>query len=339
MGLKYFNKSEYKSLNDALSDIRRELLSLCPTDTADVKWSRSLEGIKAYTKRMGGASSTPETVQDSVDTQYEGMFALKLKYVDGKPSKIVVCDGATYDAIANKSADSLVSFNHITYAAPYSELDIVYDKLMSVYAVVNVGGNSVRYVSIESSKETSLQCPKLKIGTYHIYSDLTRVDIQQRYEGNDVATIPNQYYGYFTLEMKYDDKGEQLDSLVVCDGATYNNVAASSRQSLCYVNGVPFYAPYTEIDLKAVGGNSPDVCLVFTPYIEGESGAAAEASIKVQVFTQPPADDVSYYILGSLSKSDGYNGHWVVAQRHTGTPSNYSDNGAVYMEYFIVCEQ
>jgi hypothetical protein len=129
MRLKYFNKSEYTSLNEALSDIRKELLSLCPTDTDDVRWSRALDGAKAYVKKHGvGGESGSAPSDDAVpESSYNGYFTIKLRTLEDGTQKIVVCDGATYDAAKGTSGVSICYVNDTIFRVNSTELSPITD--------------------------------------------------------------------------------------------------------------------------------------------------------------------------------------------------------------------
>ena len=45
--LKWFNKQKYSGLGEVLSSIRQELESLQPSDSSDIVWSKSANGMSA----------------------------------------------------------------------------------------------------------------------------------------------------------------------------------------------------------------------------------------------------------------------------------------------------
>lgn len=64
--LKHFNKSEYRSLGEALGDIQLELESLQVLDSSDIRWDVSNNGISAHlVNGDGGATQPADEAMDS----------------------------------------------------------------------------------------------------------------------------------------------------------------------------------------------------------------------------------------------------------------------------------
>lgn len=59
------------------------------------------------------------------ESSYNGHFTIKLRTLEDGTQKIVVCDGATYDAEKGTSADSVAFVNSIHLKVPYFETDII----------------------------------------------------------------------------------------------------------------------------------------------------------------------------------------------------------------------
>lgn len=92
--LKWFNKQKYSGLGEVLSDIRQELKSLQPSDSSDIVWSKSANGMSAKL-RGNNATSTQNELEDSPvqNSAYNGMFAVSLV-----GDTITVCDGGDPDS-------------------------------------------------------------------------------------------------------------------------------------------------------------------------------------------------------------------------------------------------
>ena len=94
MALKYFTKKSYTSLSQMASDIRKELKSLCPIDSANIKWKRGVNGMRAVavTKLSGYTSAgTSDEQQPQVvaDNGYSGYFTVIPGTVEGNVLKTV----------------------------------------------------------------------------------------------------------------------------------------------------------------------------------------------------------------------------------------------------------
>lgn len=66
----------------------------------------------------------PDNIQQSIGgaTSYNGYFTIKVRNGEnGRPSHIVVCDGATYDAEKHTSGDMLIAVNGVISWFPYWE--------------------------------------------------------------------------------------------------------------------------------------------------------------------------------------------------------------------------
>ena len=202
MGLKYFNKSEYTNLNEALSAIRKELLSLCPTDTDDVRWTRALDGAKAYVKKSNGAGGDSGSApsDDAVSESYNGYFTIKLRTLEDGTQRIVVCDGATYDAENGTSKESKARVNNAEFLIPYYETDVApgYIVLQYTPAVFDEDGVETMEESIEINIVQDTQNEKFmyEIGECLI-SDNT-VKIIQRH-----GTTPSLYFSNGIAYIEY----------------------------------------------------------------------------------------------------------------------------------------
>jgi hypothetical protein len=203
MGLKYFNKAEYPSINEALSAIRKELLSLCPTDTDDVRWSRALDGAKAYVKKSNGAGGDSGSApsDDAVpEASYNGYFTIKLRTLEDGTQKIVVCDGTTYNAEKGTSKESKARVNNVEFLIPYYETDVTsgYIVLQCTPAVFDEDGVETTVESIEIKIVQDTQNEKFiyEIGECTI-SDNT-VKIIQRH-----GTTPSLYFSNGIAYIEY----------------------------------------------------------------------------------------------------------------------------------------
>ena len=131
MGLKFLQSKAYTSLKAVMTDIYRELVSLTPQDTSDIKWVRDGNGIKAYYKRIpgggGGSDSDVSTPLGGGDSAYNGYFTINNISTETE-KKIAVCDGATWDGTT--SGTSTCKVNNVTFSVAVSEFVITVTKLV-----------------------------------------------------------------------------------------------------------------------------------------------------------------------------------------------------------------
>lgn len=103
MALKYFNKRNYASVPEALSDIRKELTAL---------WDRDVPMVE---DQIVGSQPQQYIPQITNNNTYNGAYKMIL---DGDRVRIV--DGATYNSTTKTSDDMLVVVNNTTmYAKPF----------------------------------------------------------------------------------------------------------------------------------------------------------------------------------------------------------------------------
>lgn len=106
MVLKYFNKRNYTSIPEALSDIRKELMAL---------WDREMPQTDEATGGGQVQQYMPQLYADTSNGGYRADYRLILE-----GNKVRVVDGATYNATTKTSDDMLVYVNGMAfYAAPF----------------------------------------------------------------------------------------------------------------------------------------------------------------------------------------------------------------------------
>lgn len=87
--LRWFNKKRYSGIGEALTDIRKELQALQPTDSEDVVWSRQASGMSASLRTTNITESTGNTAVDDVSDTKKYQFKIvregdtKVKVVNG----------------------------------------------------------------------------------------------------------------------------------------------------------------------------------------------------------------------------------------------------------------
>lgn len=64
--LKWFNKEKYDGLPSVLGVIRQELKSLQPTDSSDIVWSKSANGMSAKLRNVHNGSNAEQSQDDYV---------------------------------------------------------------------------------------------------------------------------------------------------------------------------------------------------------------------------------------------------------------------------------
>lgn len=79
-------------------------------------------GEETAPKRQELVSDSQES--SDVTVSYNGYFTIKLRTTEDGTQKIVVCDGATYDAAEGNSGDSLAKVNTVIFSVKYKEFDI-----------------------------------------------------------------------------------------------------------------------------------------------------------------------------------------------------------------------
>ena len=104
--LKWLTKKVYNSLTDVLGAVYKELDSLQPVDTDTIKWTKSLNGMKAHAVVQNSPVAMNQVQEDSVQAaEYASYFKI-IKTT----TAIVVCDGAnTESTIAGYVTPSIIT--------------------------------------------------------------------------------------------------------------------------------------------------------------------------------------------------------------------------------------
>ena len=76
--LKWLTKKVYSSLSEVLGAVYKELDSLQPVDTDTVKWTKSLNGMKAHAVVQSSPVAMNQVQEDSVQAEYRGWFKVSI---------------------------------------------------------------------------------------------------------------------------------------------------------------------------------------------------------------------------------------------------------------------
>lgn len=101
-----------------------------------VKYALDQLGINPDTLPKKKRRTCLDGVGNGGESSYNGYFTIKLRTLEDGTQKIVVCDGATYDAEKGTSGESLCQVNGSNYYIPYAEFnfdDVVGRRLFIVY--------------------------------------------------------------------------------------------------------------------------------------------------------------------------------------------------------------
>jgi hypothetical protein len=89
-----------------------------------VKYALDQLGVNPDTLPKKKRRTCLDGVGDGGDSSYNGYFTIKLRTIEDGTQKIVVCDGATYDAEKGTSKESKARVNNAEFLIPYYETDV-----------------------------------------------------------------------------------------------------------------------------------------------------------------------------------------------------------------------
>lgn len=145
----------------------------------------------------------------------------------------------------------------------------------------------------------------------------------------------SSYNGYFTIKLR--TLGDGTQTIVVCDGATYDAEKGTSGVSICYVNDTIFRVDSTELS-PITDVNTRYVVLKYTPmdYSEGADNSMYGVAVYDMLYEDIKASKSPCYIIGQYTIEDG---EITVIQRHAVEryQSKYASNGIIYIEYIVEC--
>lgn len=240
MELKWFKPTTYRQgLGHILGLIRKELISLQPVDTDDIKWTRSATGLRAYiktAKAIDYAQSESVTQQSTTSSSSSGYFCIYkktevVKKADGSSEtvySVVVADlNDKESGIAGvvKLADG-TKVNVATYTLSKSQTK------KYVYLVLDVSKTpSVYIMESDINTLTTVLGGLILIGSYTWNEETKSAAITQNLKQSTPIELGPSYIGPYCI----------LPTTPSSDGV-YNyaiNPAGTITLSsaLCYVNG------------------------------------------------------------------------------------------------------
>lgn len=173
--LKWLTKKVYSSLSEVLGAVYKELDSLQPVDTDTVKWTKSLNGMKAHAVVQNSPVAMNQVQEDEVIPDlYMGTF--KVGRIDGV---MYLYDGSNPDsAVAGliKAGTTSISVpkTEITIESGYVYVYLTYDTGTSSYSVTvtttyTTPGDRTEYYTIARIYQSAVYAQM------HITGDITVV--------------------------------------------------------------------------------------------------------------------------------------------------------------------
>lgn len=148
--LKWFNKSTYSGLGEALGAIRKELQALQPVDSADITWNKTSEGIQAVIRDKATASSSTQSTEDStgnpITSEYTGYFKIvhrggrKFAVVNGYNTSDTICgrvDVPGWDSVPRFESELTENQNWAYVYLRAKKNDSKYDVVFETSATFN----------------------------------------------------------------------------------------------------------------------------------------------------------------------------------------------------------
>jgi hypothetical protein len=171
--LKWFNKTRYASLGEALGDIYKELQSLQPQDSADIVWSKTGSGMSALRKGSTASSgmstdidmTNPAKVKavsgeynsyfkiiDSSETSADGTVTHKVSIVDGydRGSNRCKVNNKVYDLQYHTEAVTATSIIALRFSSSAQKVEYYFstDTLLpddtSAYSYCQIGTVTIK---------------------------------------------------------------------------------------------------------------------------------------------------------------------------------------------------
>lgn len=277
-GLKYFNKDSYDSLGDALTAIRQELRSLCPKDSANVKWKRGADGMSISLGTQQAGSSAESVIADEVtsSSKYNGYFTLKdvsTYNEDGtvREYRVAVCDGESWDAETEKSALMGLDYGNTVGDFSVSIESKVFSltRYASFYIKHGPNSNYINQIIAYIDGNT----PDRVFGYTYTYIGSASVDSSGVLRINQILKSPyvphpkfQNYYGDFSIIGLETADGTPIENkYAVCNGMTWDAHSQKGGKSRFYVNGweheldstiVEVDLAHTSLYINYVGANS-----------------------------------------------------------------------------------
>jgi hypothetical protein len=163
-----------------------------------------LTGDETSSRKQELVSDIPENTSET-QYSYNGYFTIKLRTLEDGTQKIVVCDGATYDAEKHTSGDMLVRVNQVVFTVSYTELPISegYAYIVILYTpprldangnVIDHGNQSVSIQALKNIEDDTR--PYYILGNYSYVNGVLKV-IQRH------GTVPTTYMSNGVADIEY----------------------------------------------------------------------------------------------------------------------------------------
>ena len=165
-----------------------------------VKYALDQLGVNPDTLPKKKRRTCLDGVGTGGDSSYNGYFTIKLRTLEDGTQKIVVCDGATYDAEKGTSGESKARVNNKEFPIPYFESDVVYGYIILQYTptVFDEDGNETTVESIEIKIVQSTQNEKFIYEIGECTTSDNIVKIIQRH-----GTTPSLYFSNGIAYIEY----------------------------------------------------------------------------------------------------------------------------------------
>jgi len=170
--LKWLTKKVYNSLSEVLGAVYKELDSLQPVDTDTVKWTKSLNGMKAHAVVQNSPVATNQVQEDSIIEEYSGAF--KVGYID---DKLYVYDGSAQES----------SYAGVVYAGA-TQIQVLKTEIEKISGYVYLIVTYVPETSLyTSSFSRQLPSDSTRTVSYRIANINTSLSIIQLHSTDDIT--------------------------------------------------------------------------------------------------------------------------------------------------------